>query len=252
MSQSLFGSGRFRGAAALGALATLAFSSMAGSYADPPTPESCWEDFKSSLEQCSSLADPISRASCFSVIVDLLGHCLDGVDEELKPEDCLGDFLEKIIECEDNDLCNTSECQEACAAGAEVFTNWCAAVSNNIDAELASPEWHGDPGSIDVWDLNYELTVVTKESSVDAVRFWVVHRSGIGADTTSKAYSIGSSELTGEFGDRRVWKHNGHRAAWEGIDELLPFGPHERVVIVAQAERKGETVGVSHVVAQIK
>ena len=40
--------------------------------------------------------------------------------------------------------------------------------------------------------------------------------------------------------------------AWDGIDELVPFGPHDRVVLIARSESDGQAIGVAHIVTQIK
>lgn len=180
-----------------------------------------------------------------------LHHDLTRLSDTDKPADCWAKYRELLQE-----PCDAAIGYAACIsiradAAIEIF-NWCAGATQDEEIALASPEWHAPPELIATDEFQYEFSVVTQNPEVDAVRFWAVHRAVEGDNEASVAYSIGDAEIIGEFGNRRVWRHEGHRGAWEGIAELMPFGPHDRVVIVARAERDGETIGVSHVVAQIK
>ncbi len=191
------------------------------------------------------------RDRCMETVVIGLHHDLMRLSDTDKPADCWAKYLELLQEPCDPAIGYAACISIRAAAASEVF-NWCAGATQDEEIARASPEWHAPPELIASDELQYELSVVTQNPEVDAVRFWAVHRTGEGDNESSVAYSIGEASVIGEFGARRVWRHEGHRGGWDGIGELRPFGLHDRVVIVAQALREGEAVGASHVVAQIK
>lgn len=258
MSRDLLLPGVRRGAMTIGTAVLCVASAIAIGIAtfdddDEDPLHECWVDFKAKLQECAALAHPGQRASCFNTAVASYTNCLSQVDPEFKPADCWGFYLHLTGDCIKPGTCQTDECQAACFEAAENFHAWCIAIATDgVDSAGAQPTWFQPPESLDAWSLHDDFTISTNDPRVDSVSIWVVHASGLRGNETVASYRIGDAEMIGEFGDRRVWEHTSHRAAWEGIDELAPFGPHDRVVLIARAESDGLSIGVAHIVAQIK
>lgn len=213
------------------------------------TAEDCWNEFKDRLNDCAGILDPVLRENCYNAAVDGIENCLDRLPEDAKkPDDCWQNYLDLLEDC--NKHCNTQECKDACARGAQAVFNWCDEVVDFARVG-AAPVWYAAPTILHAWDFTYEFNVVTTDPAVESLSFWVVHGSDEGA-THSTAYHLGDAQLVAQFDDRAIWRARGHRLTWDGVRDLHPFGKHTAVTIVARAESGGKPVAVSHVVAEIR
>lgn len=195
--------------------------------------EDCWSDFETLLTSCCTLPVGNTRETCFEGAAIGLTNCLEGVEDDDKPDNCASTFLGHLNGCIDS---GSPGCisTEACNDGALAFFDWCSTVVvEDGPAILPELQWDGEELPAVVYGQTYEFSISVRSPLVTGITFLLVHSSPSGRYSMMK---IGEAELIANFWDTiYAWEFIADTATWPILDD-------ERVILLARTEL-GDTHG---------